>query len=240
MHWEVQLTGDTTDLRMLAPAFASGEVEVAQCAAEYVLWASEFKALDSAGAVGSRAIEIVSTLSGSARLALGARTSIGVGAVYRVRPDGERDITVFPEPAVIHLRALPVTVVHTRPDGTAEVQGPADAISRWLPVASKDPNIAWALRLRNVGTLDWVDLYRLYGVIEGDMGARIYELGWASRNELERFARTANSVSAAGDRARHGKERTSPPRKPMDLSAARELVDRLMRAWLEWKATREQ
>ncbi len=233
MAWEVQLTGDPTDLQMLADTFTGGAIQIAQSGKEYVLRSSQFERLDSAASVRESAIELVTALSGSARLALGAQEAIDVGAaVYRVGPDGKRDITVLVGQAVLHARALPITVVH----GT-QIHRPADPISKWLPLVTQDLVVAKALRLRNAGDLDWVDLYRLYEVIENDVGHLMHQLGWASRNELERFARTANSVAAAGDKARHGVERTDPPRKRMSLSHARELIDRIMKAWLAWKAS---
>jgi len=234
MPWEVQLTGDPTDLQTLADTFTGGEIQVAQCGKEYVLRASQFELLDSAASVRESAIELVTALSGSARLVLCAREAIGVGAaVSRVRPNGKREsITVLVGQAVSHERALPITVVH----GT-QTRRPADPISKWLPLATQDPVVAKALRLRNADDLEWVDLYRVYEVIKNDVGRLMEQLGWASRNELERFARTANSVAAAGDKARHGIERTDPPREPMSLSHARELIDRIMRSWLEWKAS---
>jgi len=234
MRWEVQLTGDPTDLQMLADTFTGGEIQVAQSGKEYVLRSSKFELLDSAASVRATAIELVTALSGSARLVLGGRVVIGVGTdVSRVGPNGEREsITVLVGQAVSHERALPITVVH----GT-QIHRPADPILKWIPLAMQDPDVAKALRLRNADELNWVDLYRLYELIENDVGRPMHQLGWASRNEIECFARTANSVAAAGDKARHGIERTDPPPEPMSLSHAWELIDRIMRAWLEWRAS---
>lgn len=234
MRWEVQLTGDPTDLQMLADTFTGEAMQVAQSGKEYVLRSSHFELLDSAASVRESAIELVTALSGSVRLTLGAREAIGVGAaVSRVRPNGKREsITVLVGQAVSHERALPITVVH----GT-QIHRPADPILKWLPLATQNPVVAKALRLRNAGDLEWVDLYRLYEVIQNDVGRSMHQLGWASHDELERFARTANSVAATGDKARHGVERTDPPPKPMPLPDARELIDRIMKAWLGWKAS---
>lgn len=237
MRWEVQLTGDPTDLQMLADAFTGGKIQVAQSGGEYVLRSSKFELLDSAAAVRQCATELGTALSASARLVLDAREAIGVGAVYRVRPDGKRDITVLPGTVVSYARPLPVAIVQTCPDATIQTRRPADPISKWLPVTMQDSIVAKALRLRDADDLDWVDLYRLYEVIWNDVGRLIHQLGWGSRNEVERFARTANSVAAAGDKARHGIESTDPPPKPMPLSDARELIDRIMKAWLSWKAS---
>jgi hypothetical protein len=167
---------------------------------------------------------------------IGAREAIVVGAVAsrRVGPDGKREaITVLVGQAVSHERALPITVVR----GT-QIHRPADPISKWLPLMTRqDLAVAKALRLRDASDLDWVDLYRIYEVIQKDVGHLMHQLGWASRNELNRFTRTANSVAAAGDKARHGVELTVPPRKPISLAHAQELIDRIMRGWLEWKAS---
>lgn len=235
MPWEVQITGDDSDLRLLSNALAGGEVEIAESPSGYVLRANEFESLDSADSVRERAVEIAASLSGSIRLLAGGHRSITVGAVHRVRPDGKRDITLVVEPVVARARVMPVGIKVTRRDGTVEVHQPAEQVSRWLPLAKTSPAVARALRLRGAGDLSWVDLYRLFEVMEGDLGPGIYQIGSVTKNEVELFTRTANSLAAAGDQARHGKERTVPPAKPMPLSRARELVDRLLRSWLDFK-----
>jgi len=133
MRWEVQLTGDPTDLQMLADACAGGQVQVAQSDEEYVLRSIKFEHLDSTASVRRSAVRLVTALSALARLMLGTRGAIGVDAVYRVRLDGKRDITVLVEPAVSHERALPITVVH----GTKIQDRPIPSRSgfRWLRMA---------------------------------------------------------------------------------------------------------
>lgn len=153
MHWEVQITGDTSDLRMLVDSLETGDVQLGESEHGYVLRALEFESLNSADAVRDLAIEIVTVLSGSARLALGTHQSLNVGAVYHVRPDGKRDITLFAEPGVIRLRGMPVTLMLTRADGTTDAHKSADPVAQWLPLAMGNPAVARALRLRNVDEL---------------------------------------------------------------------------------------
>jgi hypothetical protein len=56
--------------------------------------------------------------------------------------------------------------------------------------------------------------------------------GWSSRSQIEKFKRTANSASAAGDDARHGKKEGVPPPSPMSLSDAESLIEGMLRRWL--------
>jgi hypothetical protein len=233
MSWEVQLIGDPIDLRMLADTCTSAECQIIQSGNEYMLRAAQFELLDSAASVRECAIKLVTVLSSSARLILSTRQGISVGpTVYWTRPDGKRDTTVLVGTAVCHVRAMPITVVH----GT-QILRPADPILQWLSLAQQFPAVAKVMRLRDAGDLDWRDLYPLYEVIQDDVGGAIQQLGWATGNELKHFERTANNPAAAGDKARHGVEKYKPPRKPMSLAHARELIDRIMRAWLEWKAS---
>ena len=59
---------------------------------------------------------------------------------------------------------------------------------------------------------------------------------WATKAEMDRFTRTANSSEAVGDTwARHGRP-ISAPEKPMDLATADALVRHLFTEWTELEA----
>ena len=237
MHWEVQLFGDAEDLENLRAAFDEPELSVVSHGDQYFLLSSHFDGLSSASAVHDKAKEIATTMSGSARMELGSLTSIQVGSVHCIRDDGKRDITLFPEPGAILLRGFAPTITVGKTDGTADIRRPTDRMAKWLPLAQKDPLIAKALRLRNQESLKWGDLYRIYEVIESDTSVtQIINSGWATKSELQRFKHTANSAAAVGDDARHGKESTQPPAKPLTIDEGRALIDNILRRWLEAKA----
>lgn len=237
MNWQVQVIGEAADLDMLSASISGAGVSIVKRDKEYVLEAEAFAELESAQAVTQEAEKILTALSGSARLVLGSHTSLSAGAVYRVKEDGSRDIFVSLKPATMRIRAMPLTATVTRANSTKEVRHPADPIAKWLPLATTDEAVAKVLRLRNSDELGWVDLYRVYEVIEDNIGSStIVANGWATKRSIERFTRTANSVTAAGDKARHGRERSQPPRNPVRLSEARELVDQILKGWLEYKS----
>jgi len=57
---------------------------------------------------------------------------------------------------------------------------------------------------------------------------------WAGLR-ISNFKQIANSVSVAGDAARHGKEPYAPPRSPMLLPEAESLIAQLPKNWLRSK-----
>ncbi len=237
MQWWVEVGGDGADLSMLAESLSNGATSITRHEGGFILTCEGFSNLDSARAVAEHAKQVVAMLAGSARLLLGGRASITVGAVYRVRDDGKRDTFILTEPGRFELRGMPVTTVVSKSDGTQEVHRPADPIRAWVALAKADGAVAKALRLRDDDSRGWVELYRLYEVIESDIGRPVIVAnGWVSDRDIGRFKHTANSVEAAGDEARHGKEETDPPARPLSLAEARTLIDRLLSGWLAFKA----
>ena len=91
----------------------------------------------------------------------------------------------------------------------------------WLTLADKDAKVAQALRLLGQNSLTWAGLYHLYEIVLADVGNRIYDEGWATQSEVERFRRTANSPAILGEHARHGREHTQPPPNPMSEDDAK-------------------
>ena len=221
-------------LAELAHVLSNDDLSLLRGNGKYMLKSRAFESLTDVDSVRTEAQRIVVALSGISRILLGSDAKLKIGTVTDVRPDGHRHIFVQLEPAVMRLNAGRVSVQVTHPDGRIDIRRPADPAIEWLTKSLTDPLIARALRLRDAGPLSWTDLYRLYEVIENGAGGEdaIVTRGWATRVQLKRFKHSANSVSAAGDQARHGIERTTPPRDAMSQSEGRLLVDELLRRWL--------
>ena len=153
MTWVIQLAGDTSDLSALAQSLTGTGVNLSHDGQNYVLTSDTFQDVDDANTIREKAENIVYLLNGATRLALNAGQSIRVGAAYRSRSDGTREIVAFVEPAVIHFRAMAPTVKVTHADGTAEEFHPADPVRTWMPLALSDDAIANVFRILSSGTL---------------------------------------------------------------------------------------
>ena len=237
MKWEIQLNGDPADLTMLSNSFNGPDISISEVNGQFVLRSTQFAPLQTADSVRNKAQEIVTAVSGTARLLLGTSQPIEMGAVFMVREGGGRNVFVSPPPATLRLRGTLASLVVKRADGTVETHYPTEPGPGWVQVALQQEVVARALRLRNAGALEWVDLYRLYEVIESDVPTRtIQAKSWVTSGQIERFKRTANSQKAIGDKARHGKDPYEPPQNPMSLLEARGLIDSVLKAWLREKA----
>lgn len=235
MKWEVQLNGDAHDLRELAKSLTSDELCIIERDGQFFLETIRFSDLTTPKEVTAVASDILPILTGAARLSLGGRTPLQIANITKVRMDGSRHISIN-LPDTIHVRGT-VGLEITRSDGSVEVVNPADKVPDWVNVALKNDNVAKALRLLGSDEHDWVSLYRLYEVIEADVGGIdiIASEGWATKKAIKRFKHTANSPGAIGDSARHGKESSDPPADPMDLGEAVPLVEVILHNWLRSK-----
>lgn len=235
--WAVQLSGDQSDLAALAQSLNGSDVNVSHDGQDYILTSSQFALIDEAEGVHQKAEEIVAVLNGAARLALDTMQAIRVGSVHRRREDGKRELFVFVESATIQLRAFAPTIKLTHANGSVEEFHPADPVKYWVRLASENQAVSNVFRILASGTLEWVNLYRIFEIILLDIGRLdlIAKNGWATKASMNLFKRTANSPGALGLEARHGADKTQPPAHPMPISEARALINSIIHAWLRSK-----
>lgn len=239
-EWQLRVAGDPSDLEYLAEELRLGPTKVAIDvfeAGHFVLLSVDFSGLTEDKKVREVGMEHLKRLSGLLRCIEGSTTPLVPGALYCIRPDGTRDVFAQLIGAEFRIRYGHVRAVAFDPNGTP-LPSPPSAAQHLARLMNIDPAVAKVMRLTvapDAGS--WVGLARIREVIEDDSGGAtaIQKAGWASGAELDRFKHSANSVSVAGDAARHGHERTMPPSKPMSLSEAREHVERLRREWLKSK-----
>lgn len=236
MKWKVQISGDVSDLKLLSDSLKELSVRIVESGNAHFIEAEAFNAFVDPKEVSKAAGELALVLSGVARLAYGARGQFSTGHVVNVNADGTENCYVFLEGINVRC-SVGVLTVSTSEGGETITIKPVDPATGWIKSAISNPTVVKALRLHGAGSRDWVDLYRLYEVIEGDIGGikKVASLGYATEETLRRFKHTANSPSAIGDDARHGKESTQPPNNPLPLHEARSIIEAILHAWLREK-----
>ncbi|MCX5814355.1 MAG: hypothetical protein NT178_17695 [Proteobacteria bacterium] len=237
MNWEVETVGDKADLTELCKCLADNELHIEERNNQFFLRSIRFNDLSTSEEVVSAGTNILTLLTGSARLALGGKTPITVGSVAKIREDGGRDIFLTITETV-GLRAF-FSIETRKSNGSIEVSHPAQDVPKWIKLGFSDEKVAKALRLFGTSEHDWVSLCRLYEVIEEDVRTvdEIARRGWATRASIKRFKHTANSPGSTGDASRHGKESTSPPGNPMTLPEGKALIELILHGWLRSKTS---
>jgi hypothetical protein len=243
-RWEVRIEGDARDLQALSRYAATAQIAITQdkTAPTYRLHSDKFESLPDARAVFDAANEILEILSGALVLTSRLNKPLSSGPVYRHHDDGTDDVSLF-----VH-EAVTVVVSETAEvHATGEVRDSAGMIRitpappppfLFTQLGLVDPAIAKALSLlAKPNALTWVGLYRIYEVIEHDVGGekKMVRRGWGSAHQQKRFKHSANSVAVGGDEARHGKEITIPPKDPMSLLEAEAYCRYLLQTWIHSK-----
>lgn len=231
--WIIELGGERFDLRELLRLNSSPDLCFAEEDGRFYLRAEEFNSYTDAGEVLNRGLEILRFINGIAQIEIQNWENVHVIGVARDEPDGKRTQFLFPLPMRGRSRSSASATV-IRADGTVDDSTQKSTFESFLEIARKDADVEKALRIYGSREHSWSNLYVIYEIIEADVGGKkvIAGNGWISNAKIEKFKRTANSVTAAGDDARHGKELADPPPSPMLLSEAESMVEELLRWWL--------
>lgn len=240
--WQVQIQGWGSDLEHLARHFELQPFRVVKDErdGEFVYESDAFAACSTSEEVLAIAEREFCVLSGVLKLVRGSHEPLRTGAVYKRNAAGGRDVFVHLHDT-LQLRAElgDVTVAVTDNQGNVVTKpAPPPRTIALARLAATDTAVAKAMRLLSAAdSQSWVGLYRIYEVIETDVGGEpeLKKRGWGSADDLKRFKHSANSVTVAGDAARHGKELTSPPANPMSPEEAAAYVNYVVSAWLASK-----
>ena len=226
MRWQVELQGDPVDTELLRALFQEPDLHVLKEGDIWILEAKELENLATAQSVYSFAKRIVTRLNGAVRLRSTTYRNVEVGHVHERRGEGNRATHAVVEAATIRARTtvFPVTIAT---DGN--IRHVESVESKFERLARTDSDVREALDLLANKPHDWVNLYKLFEIVDSRGGASLA----VSKTELRRFKHTANHQGAAGGDARHARMTTKPPTNPMSLFDAEQLIGALLEDWLE-------
>lgn len=228
--WFVQLVGHPFDLEDLPYWLADGEPTVLREDDAWFLVARAFERMTDANDVRRAAEEYLPLLNGLGRLQDQSFRTIDLGDMHRRGSDGRRTATVVLLSGVeCRSKAGRLTVVR---DGVEIPDPTKGSLNPLLQSALRSEKVQRVLMLVGRSSLTWNDLYRALEVIESDAGHSLLAQAAISEAQLSCFTHTAGSYSAIGVAARHGVDKTVPPKDPMPFHEAREMILRLIKIWL--------
>lgn len=230
-EWRANLKGQAADLYELLALFRSPDLNIVQDEQGYWLRSSTFTALTEAEDVLRQAREVIQYVNGAAKVYLPSYQPVEVGGIMRIDDQGRKHQYIFASSLVSRsVVGRPTLSI----DGVPASLPPSSEPELASLYAQKDERAAKALRIFS-REHTWDNLYRVFEVVQSDVGDMMFDLAWVSKKEVVRFKRTANSAGALGDEARHGVEYTQPPTNPMNRTEAVEFVRELLATWLRSK-----
>jgi hypothetical protein len=241
-RWSVALRGEEQSLRELEMHFAQPDLHVArEDDGAVFLTSTEFDSIadGDTDAIRRRAGELLAVACGSLALEFGSFTPPYIEGVFHTDESGTKHHYARVS-AKFRLHAdVNARVERVRDDGRIEVVelvAPPPQTSAWARGARSDEDVEDVLAILGRGEVRWHDLYHVFEVVQAETGSAMFDRGWTTRAEADRFTQTANSRLALGREARHGHKKVPVPKHgAMKFSDANKFVLRLVRAWLDWK-----
>ena len=239
--WQVSVQGAISDLEHLARHFTSlpRMIRRDEAGLGFVYECDAFARCTTPEEVLEAARQEFSVFSGVIKLARGSSEPLLCCGVYCRNAVGGREAFLRVHDAVhAHIADEPAPTFMEANGNVVNAQAVPPRTVVLANLAFSEPAVEKALRLTvQADSRSWVGLYRLFEVIEADIGGQTFLItrGWSTELALKRFKHSANSVSVGGDGARHGKEAGAPPKRPMSLAEASAYVDDIMKAWLAHK-----
>ena len=240
--WRVQVQGWAFDLEYLALHLTSEPCRVLKDERDdcFFYESDSFAACQTPDEVLKLANDELCILSGALRTMRDSPGALLTGAVYRRNSAGGRDVFDFiQETARVGAELIEGTVTNMDAGGKVITKpAPVSRTVTLVKLAAVDLAAAKVMRLfTSPEYRTRVGMYRIYEVIEADVGGEsaFKRRAWRSTTDLRRFKHSANSISVAGDSARHGKEVGQPPRHPMSVDEAAAYLNDVLQLWLSSK-----
>lgn len=158
--------------------------------------------------------------------------SISLGILQEIRPDGKHNQFIAVGTIVAHVSVPQATLV-----GGDRAMSAEDETAELFKIASQDEAVLNVLAIKSNRTRDWNDLYKVYEIIQADVGGlkALSKLSGIAEADIKRFKHTANCPKTLGLQARHGALPTDPPKYPVSKVQAGLYVDRFVKRWLAMK-----
>jgi len=221
--WLVSLVGSSSDFELISRELNTDYAGLEQINDINYLLSTIFDSIEDARDVHIKATEILATIKSIIRLNYNHSLDVEISGINRLQRDGGISQYILPLgiPSEVSFGMTRLISDETSSQDSNEIE------SMFLKIL-KNPKAMKANRIFMLYDNNWDNLYKIFEVIQSEVGSVIVQDGWAKQNEQDRFTQTANSEIALGDDARHGHSRIEPPSNPMTLDEAKSLIEKIL------------
>jgi len=232
MKWQVNLIGDSEELERLSKIFREQNLSLTREGGGYSLESQLFEASTDVEAVKTIADKLLTALNATKTLAFNSSIPIRRGAIRSQDLQGNQSLFLENNLSVILREEVRITAINK--NGTSIEIPPHNTMKNWIPLMYCDERVQRVFNLINHDFTSFGGFYKIIEVVQEDNFPPVLRDG-EFYNEINRFKQTAQSYEAIGEEARHAHTRFTRPEIPMDLSRARDLIQRIVKMWLDSK-----
>lgn len=225
MPWEIEITGDKSDLEELSKVFIGKNLSIAQENEHFILKSEEFEALFDHDEVETKAIELLRSVDACAKITLGSRKVIEHESISWLNENGSRKMFIKVK-AFVGLVSCEANYKITHSDGTIETYNQAIAAVNWMKLAQRDNMVRKVLDQIHNDFNSWDSFYKIYEMLRDDKFEKITDKGSIYYKKADLLRRTANHY-------RHSNYALPP--NPMPLSEAKAFINIVLHDWLKDK-----
>lgn len=240
-EWLVQLRGEKFDLEELPGLFTLDNLKIVEDKGKYYLKSKKFNSIAEASKIKVRAEKLLKLINGAVKIHDSKFQPVSIGGIEKIEKNGRSSQYLFPESIKSRSRVSGNLSVIKAGSGQKEKSTKKiSSAESWVEYANQDKNLAKVLGFFSYKKSTWENLYKIYEVIEEDMGAGIHKKGWAIKSKINIFTQTANSYLAISDESRHAHEKIPAPKIPMKLPEAKSLIRSIVHNWLREKSKNKE
>jgi hypothetical protein len=221
-RWLVPLAGERIDLEVYPRWFPNGEIFAIEENGKFYLAGPGFETLVDAEAVLNKAQLALSQFTSIISLIWPELENPIINGVTRETDQGKRNQFLFLGGSIKTRGKVDAAFMGSYTQSPERTKA-----QEMLGRANQSSHLETANTLWRDQTRSWPRLYRILEEIEGHLGKTVVSAGLCSRNERERFTRSANTAEVAGADARHATGKVEAPPKPMTLDEATGFVRRI-------------
>jgi hypothetical protein len=234
IEWLIGIEGNISDIAILGTELRSNDLKIIKDEGKDYLSYSGFSSVTDAKVVYTQATELIKVINGAAKLSFPNIKIISQsGVIKSIERNENGDLKgggthIFPPP--MEVRSFMTATVRI---GDKVLP---TAVDEWTALSKEDDKVRKAFVLFGNNDHSWDNLFKIFEIIESDVGGKMISNGWITKSQKEKFTNTANSSTALGIEARHGHSKHAAPKKPMTKAEAIDIISTLLKRWLRQKA----
>jgi hypothetical protein len=228
-HVLVQLTGEKFDIEDLQLELKNFNWKIVEEQNNYFLTSEILDSTNDNKEIISKANDFLDIINGAAKIINPDHIKVTINSIRQINENGDSFIHKVMITETVRLRTRFSATSFSKENYKEELK--TTTIEDWLLKADAHKSVKNALHFFNENETTWINLYKVYDIIEEDLGGekallKFFQVG------IKEFKYIANNYLAIGDHARHANQKYPAPSNILSLNDAFYTIKSLFEKWI--------